>query len=427
MQLLNHQHQNYHKIALVSGIVFEEAEERSKLIKILASLNTFQGEQNLTRSFLREANLHDFASGIDLPNSPEARARQVVDSLEPYGYFIKEPDFHALGKLLGHVLKHVTTLPTEDAKYLAQLVLEHGLIKEKDYQKELAHQYNLTTSKVIDEEPQFKIEAIDVGSLESIINSENNFLSVFSLLEAFYVGQTVGRIERQGEVQGTGFLITPDTLLTCQHVLKTQDFATETEVRFGHFELEDGEIAQGEKFRILPDFYESSPKNELDYALVRLEKPPLDERNYSQTWQNIFESLKVSKKRRYLQLRPQNIFQGDRANILQYPSGQPLKAVLTQNYIVSDMQGKSIPNMFADTSKGSSGSPILNGKWEVIGLHRSGNPKKEDWEIREDLQSLKKQGYEKVNEGISMQSILSDIKSRKSTKFIFEFQNQGNQ
>ena len=58
----------------------------------------------------------------------------------------------------------------------------------------------------------------------------------------------------------------------------------------------------------------------------------------------------------------------------------------------------------ADTLPGSSGSPVLNNRWEVVALHHSGGahpPQK----ATADLQKILKGQY-KFNEGIPIKAIL---------------------
>ena len=55
-------------------------------------------------------------------------------------------------------------------------------------------------------------------------------------------------------------------------------------------------------------------------------------------------------------------------NIIQHPSGHP-KRVALRNNLLTDADATTI-RYFTDTLTGSSGSPVFNDAWQVIGLHR---------------------------------------------------------
>ena len=55
-------------------------------------------------------------------------------------------------------------------------------------------------------------------------------------------------------------------------------------------------------------------------------------------------------------------------NIIQHPSGHP-KRVALRNNLLTDADATTI-RYFTDTLTGSSGSPVFNDEWRVIGLHR---------------------------------------------------------
>ena len=55
-------------------------------------------------------------------------------------------------------------------------------------------------------------------------------------------------------------------------------------------------------------------------------------------------------------------------NIIQHPSGHP-KRVALRNNLLTGADDETI-RYFTDTVTGSSGSPVFNDEWQVIGLHR---------------------------------------------------------
>jgi V8-like Glu-specific endopeptidase len=99
----------------------------------------------------------------------------------------------------------------------------------------------------------------------------------------------------------------------------------------------------------------------------------------------------------------------ERVNIIQHPEGDPMKAVMTQNYVVRDMSNSRVQYV-ADTMEGSSGSPVFNRKWEVVALHHSGTPYPPE-AVGETLKKAWK-GRFRVNEGIPMRAILADFRDK---------------
>jgi V8-like Glu-specific endopeptidase len=97
----------------------------------------------------------------------------------------------------------------------------------------------------------------------------------------------------------------------------------------------------------------------------------------------------------YAPVAPRVIVEGSRVNIIQHPDGRPRKVVLTQNYVVSATNTRI--QCVADTMPGSSGAPVFNTRWELIGLHHSGKPYPSDGSAGD--RSSWKRRY-RVNEGI---------------------------
>ena len=80
--------------------------------------------------------------------------------------------------------------------------------------------------------------------------------------------------EPQGQARGTGFLIGPDLLLTCNHVLPTPTHLEDAVALFDYVNGLDGMPSKGRAFPFT-NFFHSSRPEELDYSLVRLASNPL--------------------------------------------------------------------------------------------------------------------------------------------------------
>jgi endonuclease G, mitochondrial len=64
--------------------------------------------------------------------------------------------------------------------------------------------------------------------------------------------------------------------------------------------------------------------------------------------------------------------EGYAVNIIQHPAGMP-KRVAARSNLLRPSTGREL-QYFSDTLGGSSGSPLCNDAWEVIGLHRASGP-----------------------------------------------------
>jgi V8-like Glu-specific endopeptidase len=113
-------------------------------------------------------------------------------------------------------------------------------------------------------------------------------------------------------------------------------------------------------------------------------------------------------------LAPSAFTEHSRVNIIQHPDGQPLKVVMTQNYVVYKTDSRV--QYVADTMNGSSGSPVFNHKWEVVALHHSGRP----YPPESLTEAAKKawKGRFRVNEGIPMKAILQDFKDKGIDRYL---------
>ena len=106
------------------------------------------------------------------------------------------------------------------------------------------------------------------------------------------------------------------------------------------------------------------------------------------------------------------ILLGESINIIQHPEGQEKQLALQQNELIDRFD--QFLHYHTDTSPGSSGSPLYNNQWEILGLHHSGVPARNAagdiltvdgtvWDKTQD--ELKIQWI--ANEGIRISSILT--------------------
>jgi endonuclease G len=364
---------------------------------------------------------------MNLTGSARTVAGDLVGRLEGFGYLPERPSYHALGALASALLG-LEELSENDAAFVARLVVRYSLVADESYLEQLRERFGIAERAVREAPtaavpprpgapaapagPAFEPLIEDQAGLEAIINSKDNFLDVYLLRGAIYCAQAVGRVEvPKGKGEGTGFLVAPDLLLTNQHVLKEEAYLEDAAVRFDYMNDASGVAAAGKVFDFQPGFYFASPAEELDYVLVRLRGKPLAgitaEGELARA--PIEKLLMAGKHRGYLALAPRMLADRARVNILQHPDGDPLKVVLTQNYVVHQTPNRV--QYVADTMDGSSGSPVFNGNWEVVALHHSGFPYPPD--AIGDAVTKAWKGRFRVNEGIPMRAILEDFRKKR--------------
>ncbi|MCW3997950.1 MAG: serine protease [Candidatus Bathyarchaeota archaeon] len=401
-------------------------EEKRRLIKIITGLYAFIRPRSRYIFIKETAGLGRFALNIDLSGTPGMVVTELVSKLEKYGQLPERPKFHALGALLDVILDIADTeVPQDDKIFIAGLIVQYSLIADSDYISKLCNDYSLPdyviqppsfevsppiTREKISSDPEFEVVIDDEKGLESVINSEDNFLNIHLLYGGIYCSHAVGQIEiPEGTAKGTGFLVGPNLMLTNQHVIKKKKYLQKTIVRFGYINDLSNIPLRGNVFNFQPNVYHFSPAEELDYALVRLTESPLKDmsKKYSNLNDKSIQNLvQQGIHKGYLILVDDLIAKGARVNIIQHPRGGAMKIVMTQNYVVNDMKESRV-HYVSDTMDGSSGAPVFNKKWEVVALHHSGKPYPPD-SVAGVLKRAWK-GKFRVNEGIPMRAILEDF------------------
>jgi len=200
---------------------------------------------------------------------------------------------------------------------------------------------------------------------------------------------------------GTGFLITPELLLTNHHVLATAGDAAGCGVQFG-YEHSDGGLSLGQTFEFQPKRFFVSDKA-LDYAIVAVSPKSLEGAALP-TWS--FHPLIATTGK---------VLIGHPINIIQHPDGGPKQYASTNNEVVDRLE--DFLHYRTDTRPGSSGSAGFNAVWEVVVLHHSGVPAMKGDVILNDLGEpwLEEQGDDRIkwiaNEGVRVSRILASVRS----------------
>lgn len=237
------------------------------------------------------------------------------------------------------------------------------------------------------------------GGREVVIH-EPDFLAAGFLARGAALARAVGRMEvarylagapelgPNGEPRlglGTGWLLAPGLVLTNHHVLAARgpdeaaatpaDWQAQARAAAIRFDYDgDGDAGVLVPVEEVVAFDEAH-----DFALLRL--------------------ARAEPERRWF-LERRDVRAGETANIIQHPSGLPKRVVVRNNlvHIVKD----DVLRYFTDTEAGSSGSPVCNDAWEVVGLHRS-------W--RRVSGGVRYQGKDVfyVNEGATMAAVCDSL------------------
>ena len=209
---------------------------------------------------------------------------------------------------------------------------------------------------------------------------------------------------------GTGWMIAPGLLITNYHVIDARDRrpspwgAGELRSKQSDFELQainslarfdfkaenvNTKITESKITKVIA----VNPK--LDYAILALGDSP-----------NINDRVPLP-----LAQQPQTLVKGERINIVQHPRGGPLHYAIRNNFFVRMSEKPGFLLYQTDTETGSSGSPVLNDDWKVIGLHRAAIQIPAEYVPQEVVDGNPLQ-VKMLNEAISINSILEDLRTK---------------
>lgn len=187
---------------------------------------------------------------------------------------------------------------------------------------------------------------------------------------------------RPGSWSGTGFMISPNILVTNHHVLNSKEVAGSGEAIFNYQILVGGQPAQSRTFRLRPDtlFVTSPAVNGLDFTFVWVEGEPGREFGM------------VPLKRSAFAIAP-----NEYANVVSHPSGRPKVVSIKENEV--KWQDDLVVHYASDTEPGSSGASVANNNWQLVALHHASRPSSVA-------------GFPVLNEGIKFSAIAADLERR---------------
>jgi len=247
-------------------------------------------------------------------------------------------------------------------------------------------------------------------ALERLID-RSDLMNINYLHKGVIASDAVGKITTRNNhgdyiPNGTGFLISPQLLMTNWHVLRNEEVCQNSQVEFNNQYSENGQLSESANFLFQPEEFFFTDKA-LDFAIVAIAQTSL-------TKEKLLENYG------YLPLNPDlgKILPGEYVTIIQHPNGEPKQIALRENQLLKLEQ--DVLWYRTDTAPGSSGSPVLNDSWQVVALHRAGVPEEDEhgnrltldgqiWEPRMGETQVK---Y-KANEGTRVSRIVETVESAK--------------
>jgi V8-like Glu-specific endopeptidase len=310
------------------------AQERQQLRKILEMVPALDSPAG-RRQVLENAGLSRLVQHIDLHGASYIVLGGMISRLAYHGR--NERGEETLGLFLNEV-KAMTGL--ENQRVLSELMNRHSMVVPIADAPPLAGWSGGSTPEQVRER----------------IITANTLRPIAFLASGLRVARSVAYIQVNGGKgqpwRGTGFLVTPDLMVTNEHILHDTAELSGTVVRFNYEDDGLGRAQPVREYSPRPDgLFHADP--ELDFAIVELDGSPGDDWGWLP-----FEGATVDV--------------GERVNIVQHPGGRAKEIAIQSNFV--EYVGGDVVQYITPTEQGSSGSPVFNDAWRVCAVHRRGGP-----------------------------------------------------
>jgi endonuclease G len=247
----------------------------------------------------------------------------------------------------------------------------------------------------------------DEFALERIIG-ESDLLPINYLQIGLNASKSICRVQVRNESgnllgYGTGFMVSPSLMMTNNHVLSNPNSCKRSLADF-NYEDDDNFVPKNTKtFFLEPDrFFYTSPKHDFDFTIVAV-KPTATDGTSLTSFGNI-ELIEQSGK----------ALVGEYVSIIQHPEGQQKTVSIRENQVIDTID--QYIHYKTDTKAGSSGSPVFNDQWNLVALHHSGIPARDEQGRTLAMDSrawTPEMGEDKIqwvaNEGIRVSKIMENL------------------
>jgi V8-like Glu-specific endopeptidase len=191
-------------------------------------------------------------------------------------------------------------------------------------------------------------DAFEPLTFEKVVGL-NNLLRIAWLSRGLELAAPVCRVLTPAG-PASGFLIANDLLLTNHHVLPDAQTAGGSTAEFNYQVNWAGDLEPSRRYPLDSSHFLTSL--DLDYSIVRVTDSPGD----------LYGFIDLSKRG--------NPTVNDFVTIIQHPQGGTKQICFTDNK-VSAVFGNLL-QYATDTEPGSSGSPVFDQQWQIVGLHHRG-------------------------------------------------------
>jgi V8-like Glu-specific endopeptidase len=194
---------------------------------------------------------------------------------------------------------------------------------------------------------------LPLARAEKVMGQKSTFLPISFLAVGLDRSRAVTRIVLPDQSVGTGFLVDRELLVTNHHVLPDEATAKQARVQFNYQETPEGRPEDMQELTLDPDggFVTSPMDGGHDFTVVRVSG------SANATWGALPLSDTAAK--------PE-----DRVTIVQHPYGGFKKIALHNNLVT--FADENVLQYYTDTLPGSSGSPVFDQSWRVVGVHHAG-------------------------------------------------------
>jgi endonuclease G len=220
------------------------------------------------------------------------------------------------------------------------------------------------------------VEIEDQAVIERVVG-EAEFLPAYFLEQGAERQRAIGRVTLTRETEGlppgtgwgTGFMISPTLLMTNNHVIPSRAFARRVELQM-NFQIDFNGRPRPVEIYAFDSAGEATfvTDEALDFTVLRI-KPRTEPAALGEPPREV----RAGDRWGFIRLDLDAVLYSagrQQVNIVQHPRGRPKEVVVHGNLLTKVFE--QVVHYQADTEPASSGSPVLNNSWELIGLHHAG-------------------------------------------------------